>query len=145
MSPLFGTEYNEEADESTLRFEKFYVFENVARIPYFAYLSVLHLRESLGNRGFLSGSEPSKEANEERIETMRTHYAQADNEMHHLLIMEALGGNSRGIDRFVAHTMAFFYYWFVAAVFFWNEKAAYHLNEIIEDHAYRTYDEVSGR
>ena len=154
---LLGTEYNEEAaPKEILRYEKFYIFETVARIPYFAYLSVLHLRESLGDRGFPPGSliegfggtkpderEDRKEQSRKRIETMRTHYAQADNELHHLLIMEALGGNSRGIDRFVAHSLAFFYYWFVVLVFFWNEQAAYHLNEVVEDHAYRTYDEVS--
>ena len=39
---------------------------------------------------------------------MRTHYAEADNELHHLLIMESLGGNSSAIDRTVAQTMAFF-------------------------------------
>lgn len=42
---------------------------------------------------------------------MRTHYAEADNELHHLLIMESLGGNSSAVDRSLAQTMAFFYYW----------------------------------
>jgi len=42
---------------------------------------------------------------------MRTHYAEADNELHHLLIMEALGGNENGLDRALAQTMAFVYYW----------------------------------
>lgn len=140
LSPLLGTEYNEEK-RTTVRFERFYILETVARIPYFAYLSVLHFRESLGNRGFLHETD----ANEKRVETMRTHYAQADNEVHHLLIMEALGGNSRAIDRFLAHTLAFTYYWFVVLVFLWKEQAAYHLNEIIENHAYNTYDEVSCR
>jgi len=142
LSPLLGTEYNEisapahTTQPRVLRFEKFYVFETVARIPYFAYLSVLHLRETLGDRRFVLDDQ-----NYKRIETMRTHYAQADNELHHLLIMEALGGNSRGIDRVLAHSMAFCYYWFVVLVFSWNEQAAYHLNEIVEDHAYKTYAE----
>ena len=161
-SPLLGTEYNEE--KTTLRFEKFYVLETVARIPYFAYLSVLHLRETFGDRGGSKG--PKKDidnnqredndkdedeaaysfslANHQRIETMRTHYAQADNGSHHLLIMEALGGDSiREIDRFLAHTTAFFYYWFVVVIFSCNEQAAYHLNEVVEDHAYKIYEEVS--
>lgn len=145
FSPLIGTEYNEADKEQdvVLRFEKFYILETVARIPYFAYLSVLHVRETLGSRGFLDLDMPDKEANEKRIEAMRTHYAQADNELHHLLIMEALGGNANGFDRLLAHTLAFGYYWFVMLVYVWNDKAAYHLNEIIEDHAYNTYDEVS--
>jgi len=162
ISPLLGTEYNEASAPSQqdtkehgriLRFEKFYVFETVARIPYFAYLSVLHLRETLGDKRspFADRSKNNNNNNNEsklqnhhyykRIEKMRTHYAQADNEVHHLLIMEALGGNARGIDRVLAHTMAFGYYWFVILVFSWNEQAAYHLNEVIEDHAYKVYEE----
>jgi len=150
INPLFGDEYNpttKAETETTLGFEKFYVFETVARIPYFAYLSVLHLRETLGH---LSETKPIHDSsrrnnnrnNEKRISTMRTHYAQADNELHHRLIMEALGGNDRAFDRILAHTLAFFYYWFVVVVFLWKEQAAYHLNEIVEDHAYRIYDEV---
>ena len=71
---------------------------------------------------------------------MRTHYAQADNELHHLLIMEDLGGNAEWKDRTLAQTMAFTYYWYVVALYLWNESAAYHLSELIEDHAYETYD-----
>ena len=46
---------------------------------------------------------------------MRTHYAEADNELHHLLIMESLGGNENPVDRVLAQTMAFTYYWYVVA------------------------------
>jgi ubiquinol oxidase len=99
--------------------------------PYFAYLSVMHLRETFGNR--------------ELGDKMRTHYAgkdtkqstitifliffhfshcplvmpfmyiflEADNELHHLLIMESLGGNENSVDRFLAQIMAFGYYWYV--------------------------------
>lgn len=31
------------------------------------------------------------------------HYAEADNELHHLLIMESLGGNKDNFDRSVFH------------------------------------------
>jgi ubiquinol oxidase len=71
---------------------------------------------------------------------MRTHYAQADNELHHLLIMEALGGNESPVDRFVAQSAAFMYYWYVIMIYSFNEPAAYHLSELIEDHAYDTYN-----
>ena len=101
-------------------FARFYVLETVARVPYFAYLSVMHLRETFGERGI--------------GDRMRTHYAEADNELHHLLIMEALGGNANAVDRFIAQTMAFFYYWYVTVVYFFSEQAAYHLSELIEDH-----------
>ena len=107
-------------------FARFYVLETVARVPYFAYLSVMHLRETFGERGI--------------GDRMRTHYAEADNELHHLLIMEALGGNSSPVDRFVAQTMAFGYYWYVTVVYFFSEQAAYHLSELIEDHGTLLYN-----
>mmetsp|Transcript_15986 Transcript_15986/g.30142 ORF Transcript_15986/g.30142 Transcript_15986/m.30142 type:complete len:302 (-) Transcript_15986:169-1074(-) len=106
-------------------FARFYVLETVARVPYFAYLSVLHLRETFGER--------------ELGDKMRTHYAEADNELHHLLIMESLGGNENVVDRVLAQTMAFFYYWYVIAVYFFSPPVAYHLSELIEDHAFDTY------
>jgi len=109
-------------------FARFFVLETVARVPYFAYLSVMHLRETFGARDPMDS------------ERMRTHYAEADNELHHLLIMESLGGNSSVIDRTIAQTMAFGYYWYVTVVYFVSEQAAYHLSELIEDHAYETYD-----
>jgi len=107
-------------------FARFFVLETVARVPYFAYLSVLHLRETFGERDL--------------GDKMRTHYAEADNELHHLLIMESLGGNKNPFDRILAQTMAFGYYWYVIVVYLLSEEAAYHLSELIEDHAYETYD-----
>jgi len=106
-------------------FARFYVLETVARVPYFAYLSVMHLRETFGERDL--------------GDSMRTHYAEADNELHHLLIMESLGGNSNAFDRVLAQTMAFFYYWYVVLVYAFNPPVAYHLSELIEDHAFDTY------
>lgn len=116
-------------------FARFFVLETVARVPYFAYLSVLHLRETFGQRT----TDGTKDG-EEMSDRMRTHYAEADNELHHLLIMESLGGNSNVIDRVLAQTMAFGYYWYVIVVYFFSESAAYHLSELIEDHAFNTYD-----
>lgn len=109
-------------------FARFFVLETVARVPYFAYLSIMHLRETFGDRT------PGDS------DRMRTHYAEADNELHHLLIMESLGGNSSIIDRTLAQSMAFGYYWYVNLVYAVNEQAAYHLSELIEDHAYNTYN-----
>jgi ubiquinol oxidase len=119
LYPVKGTERD---------FARFYVLETVARVPYFAYLSVMHLRETFGDRTDGLG------------ERMRTHYAEADNELHHLLIMEGLGGNSKFVDRTLAQTMAFGYYWYVIAIFFFSPPAAYHLSELIEGHAFNTYD-----
>lgn len=47
-------------------FARFYVLETVARVPYFAYLSVMHLRETFGERDPKLG------------ERMRTHYAEVN-------------------------------------------------------------------
>lgn len=109
-------------------YARFFVLETVARVPYFAYLSILHLKETLGFRS------------EMLTEQMRIHYAEADNELHHLLIMEELGGNKNHRDRLLAQTMAFVYYWYVVIVYALYPRVAYHLSELIEDHAYRTYD-----
>jgi ubiquinol oxidase len=119
-------------DISSKAFVRFYVLETVARVPYFAYLSVLHLRETFGERAFSNAQE----------NRLRTHYAEADNELHHLLIMESLGGNSNVLDRMLAQSMAFVYYWYVVLIYsLVSRQAAYHLSELIEDHAYDTYDE----
>jgi len=49
-------------------FQRFWVLEEIARAPYFAFLSVLHLRESLGLRG------------PEHLYLMREHFEQTANE-----------------------------------------------------------------
>lgn len=51
----------------------------VARIPYFSFMSMLHLYESLGWW--------------RQSSLRRLHNAEEWNELHHLLIMEALGGD----------------------------------------------------
>eukprot|EP00747_Dinoflagellata_sp_TGD_P047462 gnl/TRDRNA2_/TRDRNA2_145023_c0_seq5.p1 gnl/TRDRNA2_/TRDRNA2_145023_c0~~gnl/TRDRNA2_/TRDRNA2_145023_c0_seq5.p1 ORF type:complete len:536 (+),score=83.25 gnl/TRDRNA2_/TRDRNA2_145023_c0_seq5:160-1767(+) len=106
--------------------QRFFVLETFARVPYFAYVSCLHLFESLGQRG--------------NTQRLRLHYAEADNELHHLLIMEELGGANAYVDRVVAQHLAFFYYWYCVAVYMMHPRAAYHLSELIEEHAYHTYD-----
>jgi ubiquinol oxidase len=59
--------------------ERFWFLETIARIPYFVYISVLHLYESLGWWRETS--------------LRRVHSAEEWNELHHLLIMESLGAN----------------------------------------------------
>jgi len=119
----------------TLHFERFYILlATILRVPYFAYLSVMHLQETFGQR-YTTPTTPATTTttstttqvlsddittttdntnntdndivdntnshnhlhtyydvirDEERIQTMRLHYAQADNELHHLLIIESL-------------------------------------------------------
>lgn len=107
--------------------QKFWVLETVARLPYFSYITVLHLYESLGWW---------------RTPQIRhLHVAEEDNELHHLLIMEALGGNSEWFDRFAAQHAALAYYWIVVALFMASPELAYNFSLLVEEHAYVTYSE----
>mmetsp|Transcript_6269 Transcript_6269/g.20434 ORF Transcript_6269/g.20434 Transcript_6269/m.20434 type:complete len:253 (+) Transcript_6269:127-885(+) len=106
--------------------QRFYVLETVARVPYFAFASVLHLKETLGDR--------------RGCDLLQLHYAQSDNELHHLLVMEALGGNESPVDRAVAQGAAMAFFWYATALYALAPKMAYHLSELIETHAYATYD-----
>jgi ubiquinol oxidase len=115
-------------DESLSRsFARFYALETIARVPYFSYLSVLHLYETFG--WF------------RRASYLKLHFCESWNELHHLLIMEELGGNSQWIDKFFAQHIAFFYYWFVVACYMANPTLAYNLNQAVEEHAYETYNQ----
>ena len=107
-------------------YPRFYVLETVARVPYFSYLSVLHLYETLGWW--------------RKVDWLKVHFAESWNELHHLLIMESLGGDKAWGDRFLARHTALVYYWIVIALYLLNPKAAYHFMELVEEHAYASYD-----
>ena len=108
-------------------FQRFYALETVARVPYFSFLSVLHLYETLGFW--------------RRADYLKVHFAQTMNEFHHLLIMEAMGGDKRWADRFFAQHMAVGYYWMTCVIYLFSPRMAYNLSEQVESHAYHTYDE----
>lgn len=107
-------------------YPRFYALETVARVPYFSYLSVLHFYETLGLW--------------RQADWLKIHFAQSWNELHHLLIMEALGGARHWIDRLFAQHMALFYYWVVVGLYMFSPRSAYYMNELIEAHAHHTYD-----
>lgn len=108
-------------------YPRFWVLEEIARAPYFAFLSVLHFRESMGLRG------------PEHIDLMIQHFEQSINETEHLEYMESRGGNSYFIDRFVAKHLVLIYYW-VNVVYYWlAPRSAYHLSYEVEIHAATTY------
>lgn len=69
-------------------YQRFYVLETVARVPYFSYISCLHYLETIGYK--------------DNIGWLRIHWAEGWNELHHLLIMEELGGSKNWVDRFLA-------------------------------------------
>eukprot|EP00571_Detonula_confervacea_P011338 CAMPEP_0172302576 /NCGR_PEP_ID=MMETSP1058-20130122/4250_1 /TAXON_ID=83371 /ORGANISM="Detonula confervacea, Strain CCMP 353" /LENGTH=290 /DNA_ID=CAMNT_0013013103 /DNA_START=60 /DNA_END=932 /DNA_ORIENTATION=+ len=107
-------------------FARFYALETIARVPYFSYLSVLHLYETLGKW--------------RRAKYLKLHFAESWNELHHLLIMEELGGSERFFDRFLAQHIALGYYAVVIVLYLINPVEAYNLNEDVEEHAFSTYD-----
>ena len=108
-------------------YQRFWVLEEIARAPYFAFLSVLHFRESMGLRG------------PEHLYLMKQHFEQSVNETEHLEYMESRGGNAYFIDRFVAKHLVLIYYW-VNVVYYWMApKSAYHLSYEVEVHAASTY------
>lgn len=107
-------------------YPRFYVLETVARVPYFSYLSVLHLYETLGWW--------------RKVDWLKVHFAESWNELHHLLIMEALGGNQNWLDRVLARSVALIYYWIITGLYIVAPHAAYHFMELVENHAYQTYN-----
>ena len=108
-------------------YQRFWVLEEIARAPYFAFLSVLHFRESMGLRG------------PEHLYLMKQHFEQSVNETEHLEYMESRGGNAYFIDRFVAKHLFLVYYW-VNVVYYWlAPRYAYHLSYEVEIHAASTY------
>ncbi|CAM8893571.1 unnamed protein product [Rhodiola kirilowii] len=107
-------------------YPRFFVLETIARVPYFAFMSVLHMYESFGWW--------------RRADYLKVHFAESWNEMHHLLIMEELGGNNWWFDRFLAQHIAVFYYFMTVFMYILSPRMAYHFSECVESHAYETYD-----
>ena len=108
-------------------YPRFWVLEEIARAPYFAFLSVLHFRESMGLRG------------PEHLYLMKQHFEQSVNETEHLEYMESRGGNSYWIDRFVAKHLVLIYYWSNVVYYWVAPRLAYHLSYEVEIHAAETY------
>mmetsp|Transcript_33125 Transcript_33125/g.43624 ORF Transcript_33125/g.43624 Transcript_33125/m.43624 type:complete len:627 (+) Transcript_33125:35-1915(+) len=106
--------------------QRFWFLETIARMPYFSYISMLHLYETLGWWGV--GEEVRK-----------VHFAEEWNELRHLKIMESLGGDNEWFDRFLARHTAIIYYWILNLAFLINPRLAYNFSELIEFHAVDSY------
>ena len=143
------------------------MLETIARIPYFAYISILHLYESLGFwragaelRKVGTGEERSgarggvgaaaavaravvtlffgvcravpcravakhkqNKTNQKQKQTpKKVHFAEEWNELHHLQIMESLGGDQLWLDRFIAEHSAIVYYWLLIAFYLFSPR-----------------------
>ncbi|OIW14016.1 hypothetical protein TanjilG_09367 [Lupinus angustifolius] len=107
-------------------YARFFVLETIARVPYFAFMSILHMYESFGWW--------------RRADYLKVHFAESWNEMHHLLIMEELGGNAWWFDRFLSQHVAVFYYIMTVIMYAISPRMAYHFSECVENHAFETYD-----
>jgi len=107
-------------------FGRFFLLETVARMPYFAYITMLHLYETLG---FWRRSADIK----------RIHFAEEWNEYHHLMIMESLGGDQPYWVRFLAQHSALAYYVALCLLWMASPSLSYKFSEMLETHAVDTY------
>ena len=57
---------------------------------------------------------------------------QEANELHHLMIMESLGGDQLWLDRFFAQHCAVFYFWAIILTFVFSPTNAYIFSELVE-------------
>jgi ubiquinol oxidase len=105
---------------------RFVLLETVARMPYFSYISMLHLYETLG---FWRRSADMK----------RVHFAEEINEYRHLLIMESLGGDQSWWVRFVAQHSAIVYFYVLCGLWALSPSLSYRFSELLETHAVNTY------
>jgi ubiquinol oxidase len=105
---------------------RFLLLETVARMPYFSYIGMLHMYETLG---FWRRSADVK----------RIHFAQELNEFRHLLIMESLGGDQLYWVRFMAQHSAIFYFLGLCLLFVISPSLSYQFSEWLETHAVNTY------
>jgi len=105
---------------------RFLLLETVARMPYFSYMTMLHLYETLG---FWRRS----------AEVKRIHFAEELNEYRHLLIMESLGGDQPYFVRFLAQHSAIAYFVILCLLWLVSPSLSYRFSELLETHAVNTY------
>lgn len=71
----------------------------------------------------------------------KLHFAEEWNELHHLLIMESLGGDREWKDRFIAYHGVIVYYWALVALYMLKPELSYNFSHLIENHAVDTYEQ----
>lgn len=108
--------------------DRFWMLETVARQPYFSYVAILHMYETLGWW-------------EVNGELRKIHAEEEYNETMHLKIMESMGADRLWWNRFLARHSSIAY--FVVLLFFYlfTPRLAYLSSELLERHAVDTYDQ----
>ena len=108
--------------------DRFWMLETLARMPYFSYVSVIHLYETLGLWSLDS-------------DLKALHLYEEANECFHLQIMESIGGGQRWSDQFLARHAAILYFLALILLFLFSPKDAYKSSELLESHAVCTYEQ----
>jgi len=108
--------------------DRFWFLETVARMPYFSYVTMLQLYETLG-WWEIDGPLKTMHTDEEITETK------------HLRIMESLGGDTLWWNRFLAIHGALVYFVVLIIFFVVSPRLAYLSSELLERHAVYTYTE----
>ncbi len=76
------------------------------------------------------------------LSVLQIHFAEEWNELHHLQIMESLGGDQYWIDRFAAQHAAVFYYWVLVFFFAFSPELAYIFSELVEVSCHPCYTSI---
>ena len=63
--------------------------------------------------------------------------------MHHLFVMESLGGDQAWATRFLAQHSAILYYWTLVLLFALSPSMAYLFSVLLEGHAVDTYEQFA--
>jgi ubiquinol oxidase len=108
--------------------DRFWFLETVARMPYFSYVTTLHMYETLG-WWEIDGN------------LKRVHLDEEINEAAHLRVMESIGGDSLWWNRLLARHGAVAYYVMLMVLFMVSPRLAYMCSELLELHAVDTYEE----
>lgn len=109
---------------------RFMFLETLARQPYFSYVALYHLYETLG---FWSIASHCK----------KLHLDQENNECAHLRIMEELGGTRKWKDRFLARHASLAYFAVLLVLYMVSPLTAYKTSELLESHAKFTYQQFT--
>ena len=64
----------------------------------------------------------NKTHKQKQTQTQKVHFAEEWNELHHLQIMESLGGDQLWLDRFIAEHSAIVYYWLLIAFYLFSPR-----------------------